>query len=131
MMASRTLSVSINASPERVYAFIADPRHLPEWATTFCRSIRRSKHGWVIETPQGPMGIRIAGKNSLGVLDHAVTPAHGPAVYVPMRVVPNARGSEALFTLFRSPGMSAERFARDVSLVKRDLATLKRVMERP
>jgi hypothetical protein len=46
-----------------------------------------------------------------------------------MRVVPNGAGSEVLFTLFRSPAMSDDKYAEDASLVDRDLQTLKRLLE--
>ena len=46
-----------------------------------------------------------------------------------MRVVPNGQGSEVIFTVFQQPGMSDERLAVDIRLVKQDLGELKRLME--
>lgn len=46
-----------------------------------------------------------------------------------MRVIPNGSGSEIIFTLFQSPAMSDEKFAEDVTLVERDLKTLKGFLE--
>lgn len=129
MLESRTLNVSIDAPPERVYRFVSDPGNLPRWATAFCKSVRRSNADWIVETPQGPVKIRFADRNAFGVLDHYVTPAPGVEVYVPMRVVPNGSGSEVIFTLFRSPEMSEEAFAEDAGMVKRDLRALKNVLE--
>ena len=83
-----------------------------------------------METPQGPVGIRIAKKNSLGVLDHYIKPAGCGEVLVPVRVVLNGTGSEVIFTVFRQTGMSAKSYAGDIELVKKDLRTLKKVMER-
>ena len=91
--------------------------------------VKKSDGEWIIETPQGPMGIRIAPKNDFGILDHTVIPTPGMEVFVPMRVVPNASGSEVVFTLFQQSGMSDEDFARDQGMVEQDLATLKQVME--
>lgn len=76
------------------------------------------------------MKIRFVERNDFGVLDHYVTVAPGLEVYVPMRVLPNGSGSEVLFTVFRLPEMSDERFAEDAALVERDLKTLKTVLER-
>jgi hypothetical protein len=73
----------------------------------FCRSIKKTSGEWIIETPQGPVKIKIAPKNDFGILDHTVIPAPGVEVFVPMRVVPNSSGSEVIFTLFQQPGMSA------------------------
>jgi hypothetical protein len=46
-----------------------------------------------------------------------------------MRVFANEEGSEVVFTLRRSPGMSSEDFERDAGLVSADLARLKQVLE--
>ncbi len=128
-MRARTLSVSILRDPKSVYAFVSNLENLPQWATTFCRSATRSNDGWTIDTPQGPMTMRVTGNNDLGIVDHAVIPADGAAVFVPMRIVPNGPGSEVLFTLFQRPGMSDDQYAQDMRLVEQDLTSLKRVME--
>ena len=126
---SRTLSVSIDCPPDRVYGFVSDPGNLPQWATGLCRSVGRSDGDWIVETPQGAMKIRFADRNDYGVLDHFVTPAPGVGIYVPMRVLPNGSGSEVVFTLFRLPEMSEEEFDRDAGMVERDLRVLKSVLE--
>lgn len=128
-LTSRTLSVSINCDPKAVYVFVSNGANLPRWATAFCKSAKPSKDGWLVDTPQGSVTIRLAGKNAFGIVDHDVIPASGPAVHVPMRIVPNGSGAEVLFTLVRTPEMSDARFAEDLRLVEQDLATLKRVME--
>jgi hypothetical protein len=46
-----------------------------------------------------------------------------------MRVLANSSGSEIIFTLFRQPGMSNDKYAEDIGLVERDLETLKHVLE--
>jgi hypothetical protein len=113
-----------------VYGFVSNPENLPKWAAGLCRSVRKSNGGWIVETPNGSMRFRFAGSKEFGVLDHAVSPAPGPEILVPMRVVANGSGSEVLFTLFQLPEMSEEQFAEDVRLVERDLRTLKEVLER-
>ena len=129
LLKSRILSIAIDRKPKRVYAFVSNLANLPKWATTFCRSVRHSKGTWIAETPQGPVEIRLAKKNGFGIVDHSVQPSAGAAVFVPMRVIPNGRGSEVIFTLFRLPEMSDARYAEDIRWVKQDLNTLKRVME--
>lgn len=76
------------------------------------------------------MNLRFAEKNDLGVLDHYVSPSPGIEIYVPMRVLANGPGSELVFTLFRLPGMSDEKFAEDAKMVMRDLETLKELLDR-
>jgi hypothetical protein len=128
--ASRTISVSIDCPPERVYAFAVGPGNFPRWATSFVQGARRTETGWLLDTPAGPIGIRFVERNLLGVLDHYVTPAPGVEIYSPMRVVANGSGSEVSFTLFQLPDTPEDRFEEDAAMVARDLATLKRLLER-
>jgi len=129
LLKSRTLSVAINCDPGRVYEFVSKPENLPKWAKMFCRSIKKSNGGWIVETPQGPVKVRFTRKNEFGILDHYVNPAPGVEVFVPMRVVPNGSGSEVIFTLFQLAGMSDEKCAEDIRWVEQDLKTLKRILE--
>jgi hypothetical protein len=126
---ARTLTVSIDRPPAEVYAFAANVQNLPRWATAFVRSVRKTDSGWIAETIEGPIGVEFAPPNAFGVLDHVVRPAPGVEIHVPMRVLPNGAGSEVVFTLVQFPGMPPEKFARDIDMVQRDLATLKRVLE--
>ena len=129
LLKSRTLSVAINCDPGRVYEFVSKPENLPKWAKMFCRSIKKSNGGWIVETPQGPVNVRFSKRNDFGVLDHYVSPAPGVEVFVPMRVVPNGSGSEVIFTLFQLAGMSDEEFAQDIGWVEQDLSNLRSIVE--
>jgi len=130
MPASRTLSVSIERHPNKVYEFVSDPENIPKWAKGLGKSVRKQGTYWIVGTPQGPMKFRFAEKNKFGVLDHYVTTPSGMEVYVPMRVLANGTGSEVLFTLFRSPDMTDEKYAGDMKLVEQDLQTLKTLLEK-
>jgi hypothetical protein len=83
----------------------------------------------VANTPEGAIRVRFTPRNENGILDHHVTLANGIEVYVPMRVVANGSGSEVIFTLFRTPGMSDEDLTRDIEWVTKDLGTLKTLLE--
>ena len=48
----------------------------------------------------------------------------GAEIYVPMRIVANGSGAEALLTLFKQPGMSDATYAADADWVRRDLLAL-------
>ena len=128
-MKSRTVSVFVKCPPSDVYGFVADPRNLPEWATTFCRSVRPSGNAWMLDTPLGEVGFRFVERNPFGVLDHVVTLASGQKTLNPMRVLPNGDGCEVIFTLFQAPEMSDLQFVEDVAMVERDLRMLKQVLE--
>ena len=128
-MKVRTLSITIDASPERVYAFVADPLNLPKWAAGLGRSISKIDGRWMAETPNGVVTVEFAPKNALGVLDHTVTLPDGAKVYLPIRVVANGEGSELVFVLFQTPQMSDAEFERDAGMVTADLRTLKKLVE--
>ena len=126
---SRQISVSIARSPREVYAFVSNPANLPRWASGIGSSIEQIKGEWLAQTPNGPVKVRFAPRNDLGVLDHYVTVAPGVEIYIPMRVVPNGSGSELIFTLFRQPDMTDEKFREDADWVLRDLTRLKDIFE--
>lgn len=129
-MTSTTLHITINRTPEQVYAFVSNPANLPHWATAFCKSIRQNGQEWIIDTPDGEVGLRFEEPNAFGVLDHYVRLAPDVEIYVPMRVLKNGDVSEVLFSLFRLPGMSDDAYERDRAMVLKDLEMLKTVMER-
>jgi carbon monoxide dehydrogenase subunit G len=133
LRAARTLGISIAAPAGDVYAFIADARRLPEWATGLGSAPTRLPDGaWRVETPAGPMRVVFAPANDFGIVDHVVTPltGGGAAVDVPLRVIPNGNGSEVTITLFQQLGMSDAQYAADAALVQADLARLKRALEK-
>jgi len=128
-MRSHTLSVFIAASPARVYAFASNPANLPLWVPSFCTSVALANGEWVVQSPTGRVVFAFIPPNALGVLDHTVTLPSGEKLTNPMRVVPNGDGSEVLFTLLHHEGMSDQQFREDAALVRRDLETLRRVLE--
>ncbi len=128
-MNSLTVSVYIEAPPSEVYAFASAPKNLPAWVPSFFRAIEFVDGEWLAQTPLGQVAVMFVATNSYGVLDHTVTLASGLKVTNPMRVIANGSGSEVLFTLMQHKNMSEAEFREDVSLVRRDLETLQRIME--
>lgn len=126
---SRHVSAAIRRAPSDVYAFAADPQNLPRWAAGLATTVRREGDPWTAESSMGQIKVRFAAKNDLGVLDHDVTLPSGEVVRNPMRVMPNAEGSEVVFTLYRRPPMTDGEFERDARAVARDLEALKKIME--
>jgi uncharacterized protein YndB with AHSA1/START domain len=124
----RILDVSIDAPAERVYAFVAEPRNMPRWAPNFGHEITPAGDHWVMHTAEGPVPVRFAPPNDLGVLDHWVRLPIGE-LQNPMRVVPNGAGSVLTFTLFRQEGWTDAQFAEDAAMVAADLALLKSLIE--
>jgi hypothetical protein len=126
----RHVSTPIARRPGEVYDFVSNPENLPRWAAGLAQSeVRRDGEEWVADAPFGKVRVKFAPRNPFGVLDHDVILESGEAVHNPMRVMPNGVGSELVFTLIRRPGMGDEEYEKDYAAVRRDLETLKALLE--
>jgi hypothetical protein len=125
----RHISVSINRPTRDVYDFASDPQNLPRWASGLAGSIARAGDEWIADAPMGKVRIRFTPRNELGVLDHDVTMPSGVTIHNPMRVLPNGRGSEVVFSIFHRPDTSDAKFAEDAKWVEKDLRTLASILE--
>ena len=128
-MRSDTQNVTIDAAPERVFAFVADGLNLPRWAIGFAKSVRKDPSGWIVRTAQADVPTTIAANNETGTVDYRMEPAPGMTATAYARVVPNAEGAEFMFTQFQQPGMPDEVFDRLVATVGHELSSLKALLE--
>jgi hypothetical protein len=128
-MQSVQLAVVIDRPATDVYAFVADPATMPQWAAGLSSSLEQIDGKWVADSPMGSVTIEFAPRNDFGVLDHTVALPDGTRVLNPLRVLPLGEASEVVFSLRRQPGMSDEEFEADRAAVLADLAALKRVLE--
>lgn len=130
-MRSRTVSMEIAVPPETVYRCVRDPYQLPLWAAGICKSVTVIDGVWHVDTGTeiGTVLLAFCPDNAFGVLDHTVTLASGHSQVVPMRVIANGKGSELIFTVFQTEGMSDEAFIKDIQAVTRDLKTIKTLLE--
>ena len=120
---------SIARTPDDVVAFAGDPANLPRWASGLSSGIRQSGSDWVTESPMGDVIVRFAPANAFGVLDHDVVMPDGTTFHNPLRVLPNAGGSEVVFTLFRLDGVTDAEFEADAVTIRADLERLRAVLE--
>lgn len=127
---SRHISLSIDRPADEVYEYVRNPENLPRWAAGLSGSIQNIKGEWIAQSSMGRIKIKFADRNEFGVLDHVVTLPSGESVGNPMRVIPNDKGSDVVFTLYRRPGMSDRMFAEDAKAVEKDLNTLKTLIEK-
>lgn|SRR5829696_258537 len=132
-MESRHVSAWIEADPEAVYEFAADPQTWSKWAAGLAEGgLRQTADGWVADSPMGQVTVEFAPPNEFGVLDHVVRLPSGEAVYNPLRVIPGGVGEprcEIAFTVRRRAGMTDEEFEADAAAVAADLDTLRRLLE--
>lgn len=128
--AVRTRSITVGVPLSAAYEFVQRPENFPQWAAGMSDSLHKTSSGWVAKTPIGDALVRFSEPNPYGVLDHWVRLEGRPEIYIPLRMVANGGGTEVELMLFRQPDMSDADFERDTGMVEKDLATLKRVLER-
>ncbi|WP_031524816.1 SRPBCC family protein [Streptomyces sp. NRRL F-5123] len=127
---SRHVAVRIARPAAEVYAYAADPAHLPAWAHGLSGAIRHEGGVWVADSPMGRVTVAFAPPNPFGVLDHDVTLPSGETVHNPVRVLPDGdSASEVVFTLRRLPGVTRADFEHDAAIVTADLERLRGVLE--
>lgn len=128
-MRSDTQSVTIDADPGRVFAFVADGASLPRWAIGFAKSARPDGSGWIVSTAQGEVSTTIAADERTGTVDFRMEPAPGQVATAYARVVPNGEGAEFVFTQFQQPAVPDEVFGQLVAAVGHELVALKALLE--
>lgn len=127
---SDTRAVTIDAPPDAVFAFVADPANLPAWAVGFCHAIRSDTAGdrWVVTTAHGEVPIRYVTDGRAGTIDFYLSVAAGSEVAAFSRVVPNGLGTDYIFTQFQSVGMPDEAFDTQVRALVEELQVLRGLM---
>lgn len=123
-MPSRHIAVTIDRPFDQVNAFLGDPANWPLWASGLGTLRRQVDGGWVADQAGGRATIVFTPRNDFGVLDHRVTTPDGHVIDVPLRAMPNGRGTEVVLTLFRHPAMDEATWQRDQDWVKKDLERL-------
>jgi uncharacterized protein YndB with AHSA1/START domain len=128
-MRSDTQSVTIAASPEQVWAFVADGANMPRWAIGFAKSARPDMGGWIVSTAQGEVPTAIAADERTGTVDFLMEPAPGVVATAYARVIPNGESAEFVFTQFQQPGVTDEVFDQLAAAVSHELVALKALLE--
>lgn len=123
-------SADIQASPEKVYAFLVDPMNWPQYAVVNLRSVSPGQNGWFkAVTKFGEGELKVDGVEEFGLFDHVwKDPQATWKVY--SRVVPNGEGSTVMMTLFKPPAMSDQQFDRSMEEMDIEMAKLKEILER-
>ena len=130
LLEAKHVSVSILRAPQDVYRLASNPENLPQWAAGLGGEIRLQDGEWIADGPLGRVKVRFIAANPYGLLDHDVSVESGETFHNPLRVVPNGEGSEVIFTVFRRVGISERDFEADLTAVRKDLETLKQLLER-
>ena len=128
-MRSNTRSMTIDAAPEAVLRFVADPPNLPRRAIGFAKAVRADAGRWVVTTAQGEVGVTVDVDGRSGTVDFRIEAAPGVEAVAYSRVVPNGGGAEYTFTQFQQPGTPDEVFGQLGEAVAHELVALKALLE--
>jgi hypothetical protein len=129
MNRSETRSISIDAAPEAVLDVVGDARTLPSWAPGFARAIEADGAHWRIDTGAGEARIDVRVAREHGTVD--IVSADDPRRGAFTRVVPNAAGSEFLFTLFFPETVAEDGVAAQMAVVDAELRAVRDLCESP
>ena len=126
----RRIAVVVDRPFPAVHRFLRDPPTWSAWASGLGEGFERDGDGWIVRRPSGDARLRFTAPEREGVYDHIVTSPDGTEVNVPLRASPSGTGTEIVLTLVRQPAASDEERARDAAWMRRDLETLKGLLER-
>ncbi len=130
-MRNATASVVVDAPKDEVFAYLADIRNTPEWATEFIQDFqviddRRAK----AVTEMGEMVYHQQSYPETGVIDISVGPTEEALALCPSRVVDLPGGQCAfLFTLFQSPNQTDEVFDVGFASLQREMENVRQHFE--
>ena len=122
---SITVTTGIETPYEKAFAYISNPRNQPAWAVNFVKEVKGTDDELVMVTPIGDLPFEFRTDPALGSVD--IVFKGGGAI--PTRVVPNGKGSEFIFTLFRPDGTPDDAWARQLEGLKEELSILKTTLE--
>lgn len=128
-MRSDVRTVTIDAPPRDVLAFVSDPANLPRWAVGFAKDVRCEGGRWIVATGQGELAVAVEADERSGTVDFRMEPTPGVEAVAYARVVPNGEGAEFTFTQFQQPGTPDEVFEQLAAAVGHELAVLKALVE--
>jgi hypothetical protein len=123
-------SVDVQASSDKVFAFLANPLNCPQYAVVNLRSVSPGQDGWFhAVTKFGEGALKVNTVKELGVFDHVwKDPQATWQVY--SRVVPNSEGATVMMTLFQPAVMSDRRFDEAMKEMDSEMKKLKEILEK-
>ena len=123
-------SVDIPASPDKVFAFLANPMNWPQYAVVNLRSVSPGQDGWFrAVTKFGEGALKVNAVKELGVFDHIWKDPQA-TWQVFSRVVPNGEGATVMMTLFQPAVMTDRQFDEAMEEMEKEMKKLKEILER-
>ena len=129
-MNSDTQSITINVAPAKLFDFLTNPENLARWASSLCQSVRKDGDQWLLQSKLGDLKLRIVSDKTFGVIDYHISPPLPMKFIAYSRIIPNGQASEFTFTQFQLPLLPASFFEKQKDSLKKELSTLKDIMEK-
>lgn len=126
-------SIGINAHPDKVFQFIAEPTNVPKWALGFSEVDGKTA---LMETSTGKMkvGMTMESNPALGTVDTTMTMPDNSIGMAYSRVLPNDGGQTSIFSfVLMAPPVPLEEIEGTLEAQKQQLAeelqVLKKILE--
>ena len=126
-------AIEISAPPAKVFDFVRDPHHLPQWAKAFVSADDRRAR---LTTPNGPvdLGLLVRANSAAGTVDWEMRFPDGAIGVAHSRVVETTRGTCIYSFVLHAPPVALEQIEGALDAQRgqlhEELATLKSLMER-
>jgi hypothetical protein len=114
-------SIAIDATPAKVFDFVAEPRNLPLWAPGAVKSVEPSGDDWIFHNGDSERRVIVRTSQEYGTVD--LLSPDGPGVFT--RVVPNGTGAEYQFTLFFPEGTPEDAVTAQSDIIDEELVTVR------
>lgn len=124
---SETRSISIAVAPVGVHTYLADALNVPAWAPAFAQRIRPQGTHWVVTSGDGEFPVAVLTEPRSRTVDIVAGNDHTRGLFT--RVLPNADGSELLFTLFFPADASERAIQAQIATLDAELASVRDACE--
>jgi len=130
-MRVHSIAGDYKASPEKLFNLLSKEENLPQWATVFCKGIRKDGEDYLIATEGGELYFKIDADSKTGVIDMLAGPAKDKMWNNPTRVVSNNMGGSLfIFTLIQSPGQSDEDFENGCKGLAEEVEAIRKLVDK-
>ncbi|HHM05731.1 MAG TPA: hypothetical protein ENJ19_08305 [Gammaproteobacteria bacterium] len=122
-----TFTVTVPVGRDILFNYLSDPHNLPEWATVFCKTLRRDGANIKIDTPMGERYFQIRADAGTGVIDMLSSPDGENWNTLPTRVIPLADKHCAYSVCFAQGDLPDELFQAQSASIKQELDNIRQL----
>ena len=114
-MPIETRSISIAASPDTVFRYVADARNLPDWAPAFAGAVRPDGDAWIVTRDGADFPIVVRASAEHGTVDVVSATDERRGAFT--RVLPDGDGAAYQLTLLFPEGTDEAAVAAQMATV--------------